>query len=586
MKILGIHRGHESGVCLLENGEIIYHLEHDRLIGEKLNTNEFPLKSILKAFEIANYEIDVIAVSSFCDIYPAEYINRIDALHAFNFFREGSFSTIYDFLNNKKENNIYTILAKNFLKNPCEIISYHLDHHKLHSSLAFYNSGFEEATCVTTDGQGSTLDETINDENDLRFETESIFYAKYPAIIHSTFKKYNKQYNEKGTRIEILSVASMYNAVSYCLGFKTNEAGKLMGLAAYGKKTNDKPDDFFLLPNFDKKIYDYFEQRYDVKWKKNHFGVNLHHEGSDFDLNNNFQEAADWAYWIQEYTQNHVLKLLQKGLEQTGSKNITMSGGYGYNITANYFYRKLLPPDVNLYCEPVAGDAGLSISAAKKAWYDLTGDNTIRPISHLYFGPKPNYNNINEKLLKNEKLIDVSYSDVVELLTNKNIVSIFQGCSELGPRALGNRSILFDPREKDGKQIVNTIKRREMFRPFAGSVLEEYSSDWFDMAGLKNSPFMMYGVDVLKNRQEQIPAITHVDGTCRIQTVNQIQNPHYYNLIKTFYEKTGVPILFDTSFNLAGQPIVETIEHALWTMRNCEMKYMYLPDLGKLYIKG
>lgn len=588
MKILGVHRGHDTGVCLLENGEVIYQLEHDRLVGKKADGSHFPLKSILKAFEIANYEIDVIAVSSFWDIYPVEFMNQIDFIQLIDFYKSGL--RIENCLNDKiSNNNIYAILADNFLKNKCSIISYHLDHHKLHSSLAFYNSGFSEAVCVTTDGTGSTVDENIENENELRFEIESIYYATYPAVLHETYKKHTKTLAEKKSNIFRFSVCGMYDTISYCLGFKVNEAGKLMGLASYGKKTNNKPDYLLDSPNFRVDMCSYFEKHYGISWKKyfhNNQTAPDYSGGSTFDLDNNFQDAADWAYWIQEHTQNHVLKLLQKAIKETGCKNVTLSGGYGYNITANYFYRKMLPEDVNLYCEPVAGDAGMAIAAAKKAWYDLTGDRTIRPLKHLYYGPKPDYSSIREKLLPNEKLVDVSYNDVVELLTNKNIVSIFQGCSELGPRALGNRSILFDPREKDGKQIVNSVKKREMFRPFAGSVLEEYSSDWFDMAGLKDSPFMMYGVDVLKDKQEQIPAITHVDGTCRIQTVNQEQNSHYYNLIKCFYEKTGVPILFDTSFNLSGQPIVETIDQALWTMRNCEMKYMYLPDLGKLYIKA
>ena len=147
---------------------------------------------------------------------------------------------------------------------------------------------------------------------------------------------------------------------------------------------------------------------------------------------------------------------------------------------------------------------------------------------------------------------------------------------------MGNRSLLFDPRVKDGKDIVNTIKKREYFRPFAGTILKEHASDYFDMDRLDESPFMMYAVDVLPHKRDEIPSIVHVDGTCRIQTVTKEQNKNYYNLIDEFYKLTGVPILFNTSFNLAGDTMVETIDDAFYTLRNSQINYMYLPEIGKL----
>ncbi len=174
---------------------------------------------------------------------------------------------------------------------------------------------------------------------------------------------------------------------------------------------------------------------------------------------------------------------------------------------------------------------------------------------------------------------------IADLIVNQNIVAMFQGRAEAGPRALGNRSILFDPRNPDGKEIVNRVKGREWFRPFAGSMLAEHADEWFDMRGMKESPHMMYAINVHVNKLGEIPAITHVDGTCRIQTVTPKQNKNYYNLIKAFHEKTGVPILFNTSFNLAGEPLVETIEDALNTIINSDINYLYLPDIGKIIVK-
>ena len=152
--------------------------------------------------------------------------------------------------------------------------------------------------------------------------------------------------------------------------------------------------------------------------------------------------------------------------------------------------------------------------------------------------------------------IDIDAFDVAKLISEGNIVAIAQGRGEVGPRALGNRSILFDPRVKDGKDIVNGVKNREWFRPFAGTVLKEYARDWFDMDRLDESPFMMYAVDVLSEKKDQIPSIIHIDGTCRIQTVTSEQNKNYYDLISEFYKLTGVPILFNTSFNIAGDTMV------------------------------
>lgn len=180
---------------------------------------------------------------------------------------------------------------------------------------------------------------------------------------------------------------------------------------------------------------------------------------------------------------------------------------------------------------------------------------------------------------------DINYDYVSDLLIEKNIVALFQGKSESGQRALGNRSLLFDPRVINGKEIVNTVKKRESFRPFAGTILLEHAKDWFDMIELEESPYMCYSLDCLPNKVEYIPAIVHVDNTCRIQTVTQKQNYHFYNLINSFYKKTSVPILLNTSFNLAGEAMVETPENAIDTLCNSNINYLYFPELKYLIKK-
>ena len=180
------------------------------------------------------------------------------------------------------------------------------------------------------------------------------------------------------------------------------------------------------------------------------------------------------------------------------------------------------------------------------------------------------------------EFVNIKYNDVIGLILKQKIVALFQGKSEGGPRALGNRTIMFDPRNVNAKDIVNTIKRREWYRPFAGTILLEHANDWFDMRGLQESPFMMYAVNVKKEKKDHIPGIIHVDGTCRIQTVTQEQNYHYYNLIKCFYEQTGVPVLFNTSFNLGGKALVYTKFDGIETLKDSLIEYMYLPEEAKL----
>ena len=180
----------------------------------------------------------------------------------------------------------------------------------------------------------------------------------------------------------------------------------------------------------------------------------------------------------------------------------------------------------------------------------------------------------------------VSSMDVAKLLEQRKVVAIFQGRSEAGPRALGNRSILYDPRDPDGKDRINKIKHREAFRPFAASVKLSHVHKWFDLAGMDESPHMMYAVDALEYTWDKIPAVLHVDHTCRIQTVSIDQNPHYYRLIDAFCQITGVPLLFNTSFNMAGDPLVETPEDAIKCFEETDIDALYFPEVAKLRAKS
>jgi len=275
--------------------------------------------------------------------------------------------------------------------------------------------------------------------------------------------------------------------------------------------------------------------------------------------------------------------LIRKTIELTGMKKIVMAGGFGLNCVANYEYLKEFP-DVEFYHEPIAHDGGNVMGACQYVYRLVSETNNVTPLKTLYLGPdhSEEYKDFDTTGFD---VVDSTSAEVAKLISDGNIVCMFQGRSEAGPRALGNRSILYDPSVVNGKDIVNEVKRREWFRPFAGSCLAEKADQWFDFRSRTDSPFMMYAVNVLPEKQDIIPAITHVDGTCRIQTVTKEQNAHYYELISEFDKIKNIPILFNTSFNLAGEPLVENLKEATNTLLNSEMKYLWLPEIGKLLTK-
>ena len=368
----------------------------------------------------------------------------------------------------------------------------------------------------------------------------------------------------------------MYEAVTQHCGFKAIEAGKLMGLAPYGKPNDDLPD-FFVdgwgNRNLIVPTYPNAASINVARYKIIHDDCMLQTEGEYTDI------QKDLAYKVQEETSDRMVELIRKAHEMTGETNIVICGGYGLNCVANYKYAKEFP-DLNIYCEPISHDGGTSIGAAKYH-YAHTTERIPEPQSVVYYGPQYDPDTYLRDL-NDVDVVDTSYEDVAKLIRDGNIVTIFQGRSEGGPRALGNRSILFDPTIKDGKDIVNQIKHREWFRPFACSILKEKVHDWFDLAGMDESPNMMYAVEAREGVVDIIPSVIHVDNTCRIQTVAKEQNEHYYNLISEFEKLSEVPILFNTSFNLGGDPLVETIEDAVITLRKSEIEYMYLPEIQKL----
>ena len=258
--------------------------------------------------------------------------------------------------------------------------------------------------------------------------------------------------------------------------------------------------------------------------------------------------------------------------------NICLSGGFFQNSVANYEFLKI---SSNIFVDPVCHDGGTSIGLAHHLDYIINKNKPIK-YTNLYQGPI--YNNKNKLLHSNIlseekiKIIDCDNKKVAQLLKDNKCVGIYQGRSEMGPRALGNRSILFNPINANAKDKVNLVKKREWFRPYAGTVLFEHTKDWFNLEGKDETPFMSYVVDVNKNKINKIPGICHVDNTCRIQTLKKEHNKNFYEIIDEFYKITGVPVILNTSLNQAGKPLIESIESCFDMILESKIDFIYFPE--------
>ena len=591
--IAAITRGHNSGVCLLKDGEIVFSIEEERLTREKYDGG--PLASMLKIKEYTD-RLDYLVIAHTQPLH--ETAGRID------FSGE----------------DVYTGLARKIglidrdadLMNHPQVIDLSHIHHKLHAACAFYRSGFDEAVAVVVDGAGTFMPVMINNNrSEILYELESIFTCNYPADLKTVYKHHgcrgplkgvmvpnmnSDKYGEEGTHICVVDdcagIVKAYEAVTQYCGWPSIEAGKTMGLFPYGAPNENIPkiytdaggsrwrsaDRNLIIPT-----YPNGAEVNEYKFSELATDDSVYNNREDLTL---LQNRRDLAYAVQTESQQESLEVILKAVELTGIKNVVFSGGYGLNCVANYFYLNALNEHgINFYVEPISNDAGTCIGAALLVHYGLTEDKTPRALAEsLYLGPEYHYtpSDVQEvaKKYNATRVFEVSKADVIKFLTEKNIVTMLQGRSENGPRALGNRSILFDPRFKDGKDFVNLVKNREYFRPFAGTILEEHVHDWFDLRGMSRTPHMMYAVNCQPGVEEKIPSIIHIDGTCRIQTVTREQNLHYYELIEEFYKETSVPVLFNTSFNLGGEPLVETLDDAIRTLAYSKIEYLYLPELG------
>jgi carbamoyltransferase len=546
MITLGISRVHNSAVSLFVDDNLIFHLENERL--SNIKYDRYPFLAISKITEYVDH-IDNLVIAGVSPLTPVESFDDLDVYSA-----------------------MVINLGKSFADHGFNRYDFWDQHHKLHAACAFYNSGFKDALCIIKDGMGS--DVFLNEEyflpGTVGRENGTCFISSYPDTFEIVDKHicvnfdlpHSPFYINKNTYLtNTFSEGLAFQKTAKHFGFNELDAGKVMGMASFGKK-NVHP------------IYkDRFINHELFKFKNN----DLRNGYLNLPQFDNFNDQCDFAYSLQTEIQDNVVDFILKKLKETGQKNLCLSGGFFLNCVTNYELAKRLPNDINLYIDPISSDAGTSIGGAKLVIKKLMP--AVKKKSTLYLGPKYNYNDETlKKLCKNNTTKVVEPVDVAKILSDKKIVAIFQGGSEAGPRALGNRSILYDPRDPNGKDIVNTVKNREWFRPFAGTILHEYVDQWFDLKNLKETPWMMFAVDIVKNKSTLIPAISHVDNTCRVQTLTKDQNNNFYNLIQEFFKITGIPILLNTSFNLAGDCIVETLDSAINTLNRSKIDYLYLPE--------
>ena len=542
MKVMGVNLSHDGSVCVIEDGKIIYYREEERVTHQKHTTGV--INVFAEAMQLHNPESIV-----FVGAFPYEF----DAhSYAASLMKSAG---IYKHFEVNKDYKLYHLK----------------DHHLAHAAVAFYNSGFEDAAVLVIDGAGQAF---VDDEYLYR-ESETIFSANYKTI-RPVYKNVIKQMDMTNylinlehegkekvyfsacndslpTHYEInkldsdISIGKLFSQVGIKIFGGYHNAGKVMGLSAYGSNNEEHPRAFI-----------------NGVANKEILKANISNE--------------DLAYRIQKDSLEPSIELIRMAIERTGLNRVCLSGGYFLNCVNNYKYLKEFP-GIEFYVEPNSSDSGTAIGAAMLFWRSLSGSKEVIPIETLYLGKDSDYA---YDIFDSMPSYDVTPKMVASLLANKNIVAIYQGKEEAGPRALGNRSILYDPRDPDGRNVVNTIKKREYFRPFAGTVLEECANDWFDLAGMQSSPFMMYAVEALPNKKDLVPALQHNDGTSRIQTINPEQNLSYYELIKEFYEITGVPMVLNTSFNLAGDTLVSSLSDAIRTCRESGIRFLYLPEKGKV----
>ena len=577
---------HDSAACILKDGKIIAAAQEERFTRKKHDPS-YPYNAIEFVLNFANLKLSEVDKIVFFEKPFLKFERLLETYVGFAPKGFVSFAKAMPLWIKEK------LFQKNFLFNKLKTHDekyksdeniFFSDHHLSHAASAFFPSPFKEAVVLTADGVGewATTTVAVGKDNNLEIKKE----------IHFPH-----------------SLGLLYSAFTYYTGFKVNSGEyKLMGLAPYGTPVYEnkirelidiKEDGTFRLNQ------EYFNYATGLTMTNDNFSNLFGQNPRDSKNEKITQFHMDIAASIQKITEEIMIKLAKAIRREYGIKNLCLAGGVALNCVAN---GKILQEKIfeNIWIQPAAGDAGGSLGAALALWYIEYGNirkvNSNDDMNGSYLG-----NEFSQEKIENElkdagaNFETMDYNNLIEktseLLSKEKAIGWFQGRMEFGPRALGGRSIIGDPRsEKMQKNLNLKVKYRESFRPFAPSVLREDLSEWFDMN--VDSPYMLlvanikqnrkiemtevekklFGIDKLNIKRSEIPAITHVDYSARVQTVTKNTNSRYYDLISKFKEKTGCPVIVNTSFNVRGEPIVNTPKDAFNCFMGTELDYLIIGD--------
>ncbi|MEW5946528.1 MAG: carbamoyltransferase C-terminal domain-containing protein [bacterium] len=547
-KVLGIHGlCHDSGAALI-SGDRIVAVSEERLSRVK-HDPEFPVRSI-------NYVLKACGVRA---------VNDIDVM-------------VFSYV--ERSADAISRLIRDRLKYKGRL--HYIRHHDAHAASAFYVSPFEDAAILVIDGCGSWMDEAETGASPHYLSTLTWKLREIQSLYRGDGNHINLIHRTNSAADYSIGAGILYSLGSMILGFGEMGAGKLMALAAYGGRKPVFKSPFFEdfragdiiargLPGADPMMPDNVEL-----YARKLFGMKPRRPGEQIT-----NRHAEFAHFIQKEAEAVMLKLANHLHDITQAENLCVSGGVALNCLAN----KLIldnTPFRNLFIQPAATDTGIPLGCALHGYHKLLNRPKKFNLDTVFLGRTYTTGEIEAALDKFKGIKWSSPGNIAvkcaRLLSEGKVVGRFTGGCELGPRALGNRSILADPRNPKIKDhLDNNVKFRESFRPYAPAVLEEHAREFFDLK--TPSPFMLLAAAVHEDKRPLITAVTHVDGTSRIQTVSVNENPGFYKLISEFYKLTGVPLVLNTSMNTAGEPIVETPADALKMLTSTELDCLILENV-------
>jgi carbamoyltransferase len=572
--ILGINAyDHDVSACLLRDGKIAFAIAKERITRKKHDTGFYQevVDYCLRAEGISIDDVDLVVRN--CYVLPVEDLEtRLlyqDVPECFDMKARKQAST----------NPIYRSSSDKVMS---------VSHHLAHAYSAFAGCPFDEGVVMVVDGVGNYSSD-ISEEGQLTGKVdplarESESYYRFDGSRLEALEKIWLQPNRGFLSDEFFNMkglGALYSRVSGYVFAHWNKCGEVMGLAPYGSPDKEESlielkDGALDVPDWTEKFNRPYLPERKEKWDDSPF----------------MQHWKDLAWRVQDDTERVLLDRAIRLREATGAKNLCIAGGVGLNCVANGRIVREAGYD-NVWIQPAAGDDGIAIGCAYYGLLAIQKKPRRFVMNHAYLGVE--YTDQEAHAAANNWLIHCEVldtpgkdicSETAKVLSEGHVVGWFQGRSEFGPRALGNRSILADPRKASMKDLLNArVKHRQSFRPFAPIVLAERANEIFE--GNEDSPFMLLAKYVRPEWRERIPAIVHVDGTARVQTVRREHNERLYRLLKGFEKITGVPVLLNTSFNVKGEPIIETPSDAVKCFLGTGIDYLALHDMliskGPLY---